>query len=178
MKLLIRRGACSVFSVQGLGSSLAWLRAEGLGFRAGDLTSAQPAFYVPTIRNSWGKCKAVRPGPPARSKMRLHKSRTFLCLIFAFSSFFIFFWLAESGPARRRRRGQCSQLVSVPYSFPAPPQPQEVAIDRSGGTVPSAGPDPARTGRPRRAPGPSHTVGRPAVYYTHRSGQIYWYIPV
>jgi hypothetical protein len=37
---------------------------------AGDLTSAQPAFYVPTIWNSWGKCKAVRPGPPARSKMR------------------------------------------------------------------------------------------------------------
>ncbi len=25
----------------------------------GDVTSAQPAFYVPTIRNSWGKCKGI-----------------------------------------------------------------------------------------------------------------------
>ncbi len=58
---------------EGIGDETVW-RPLPKGFTTGDLTSAQPAFYVPTIRNSWGKCKAVRPGPPARSKMRLHKS--------------------------------------------------------------------------------------------------------
>ncbi len=63
------------------------LNSEGTSpqVAAGDLTSAQPVFYVPTIRNSWGKCKAVRPGPPARSKMILHNSITVQITIFRFS---------------------------------------------------------------------------------------------